>query len=540
MKQRILSFTISLVICSITWAQNPYSGAKNEQTNNPDVIVNRPTDHRSPHGNEIPIVEQPFRPSSLIPKGFLPVIASLPLAYIEDAPTKLELMPQVIAQSKLSHTSAGDEVYDISKWFKGAIRTNSITKQWVYYNNTSKHLIMNGDIFLRTHLHDYVLHQIYDHPKQLRINIEYVEVDDKVALNLDEIRKSKYKLLYKNSLLQTTYERFSYGGEFNLTIEGSPVIGKGIQLGSVALSLEIEAEGFGRVLFNTIVNSGQTVVKELGASPFGKKKLLILNVNTQNADDIAIIVPPSQAEFERDLFEIEDDPFALKPYIVNYKVDDDFLELVINAKNEKDMTDQKEALLVPKDHPFFSQDGKVYDLAPLLRASGLPVDNIKSCAYLKQDAHQIIAYFNRDTHEIMENLLATLGGDPPEFYNLQAQIYEVDEAGNTDRSAFDLLQADPKPLLKLAVPITHAYRSVDRENLVKSELGYFRSSSQDDIELELDLKSGGIQFKGSFLIHRHEKIPKVFEIAKSNNPGRVYVIVLEVEQLQEIPTYSYP
>ena len=325
-------------------------------------------------------------------------IISLPMNFVERFPAILEEMPKVKAIDTWPDSKVGDEIYDISEWFKKEMNKNRKRgKQWVYYNNSSKRIVANADLFLREYLHSYIKEQLVSPFSGIRIIYDYIEVPDNTPLTFDAIAKINYKLLSKGSFSASSLEQSYSDGKYKISIGCHRLDPDRVRAGTAGIEIGI-SNGEQKLLdLYLVLVPGNRLIKEVGLSKAGRKKLLVIHTSITNLDGVVAEVPPARDELEQIVNIHKPAPFTQPLGTKLIRVPLDFLDL---------MSDDK------KQQKQLSLGGDIYDVKQLLINAGIPLSKA-SIAYFFQDRSTLFVHTERNNIELIEELTDELGLGPP-------------------------------------------------------------------------------------------------------------------------------
>ena len=447
-------------------------------------------------------------------------IISLPMNFVERFPAKLEGMPRVKATETWPNSKAGDEIYDISEWFEKEMNKNRKRgKQWVYYNNSSKRIVANADLFLREYLHSYIKKGLISSFTNIRIIYDYIEVPDNTPLTFDAIANIDYKLLHKGSFSASNVGQSYSDGKYKISIGCHRLDPDRVRAGTAGIEIGI-SNGEKKLLdLYLVLVPGNRLIKEVGISKAGRKKLLVIHTSITSLDGVVAEVPPARDELEQIVNIHKHAPFTQPLSTKLIHVPLDFLDLMSADKKQ-----QKQ----------LSLGGDIYDVKQLLIGTGIPLSKA-SIACFFQDRSALFVHTERSNIDLIEKLTDELGLAPPTNYFVNGFILEVDENPLETYDSMSLLKLNPQLIYSFGVALeSNRYGSME----ATGQTGTIKVN-RDEYQLNLSLT-----FDAHETLGKHDvSIPKDSIISegrylrKSNTPGRVYAAILDIDEVIHFQEY---
>ena len=263
--------------------------------------------------------------------------------------------------SAWKHAKEGDDIYDVTDWFLTA-KQKKLRKdkknRWVYYNKTSGYIIAHADLFLKSTIQTFAWHSMALNGYYPRLQLMYLDVDDKVELEFGAIQESRHRVLFRNTM----------------SINSKTSLKCGVGGSSYGVELVDIIPEYDRRLYSFILkmNAGEQmvyenrlflvpnrwVIHECGISAKGKRKVLAIKVDHVSHFGEVLTFPVddniSETNFVRTSSEDEGHPFGERFQTVHtfYRVpadmfhamgsdDDDDYDPFAESEDERELPNMK-------------------------------------------------------------------------------------------------------------------------------------------------------------------------------------------------------
>lgn len=506
--------------------------------------------------------EQVLRPRRGYPKGVKYVktpcqVMSIHIGTIETPPTPLSGLPKITeVNEQWERAEAGDEVYDITRWFlkDGEISNPRYKKKrWVYYNLTNGYIIANADFFLKASIQAYASGSILLNGFNPRLRIIYLEVSDKVELNFQALQKSPHKILLRGSVIHGSPRRFMQDGsavyEINQGVIDNPMNLK-LRSGSnsaceaslksnyiqkyyeLKLKLSVKSDIFYEN--ELVVTPNKWLIHECGISVKGKRKVLVIRVDHVNYLGESLQFPFDES-INQNVGVDEDhgsdgDPFGEEGTYKFYRVPVD----MFNHLHDEDETSNRDPFGETEENDKISAN--VMDISEFLSHA---VDDTE--AYYFRYQNLLLAKFSGGGHLAMAEILAEL-----ELRNqmpsLQCNLlfYEIDFSADYEERSWkieDVMSGNPVKLGSIGSLISFAdeARMKMRENectliLYYPDMGKPHGSHHQFRKLDLDLNMPSMKitqkYQGIIKIGR----PEVVCLGRNPDNNKLTMMLISVKE----------
>jgi len=452
-------------------------------------------------------------------------IVSEPMPFVDRFPEDIRNRPKIIAKDKWPNTQVGDNVYDVTEWFKHGLDSSVKGEQWVYYNQDSHYFIARAGWELREYLYSYVVHEFHSAMSKLHVTYDYIEIEEDVSLSYNELKKAEYKLLSKGSFIADYGHSFSEGDK-NLTVYCNFLAGGGE--GAIGLSVNISEAKEDVFNFNVSILPGQRLIREVGLSKASKRKIMMLSVDTLTAEGATVVWPKAR---ENVIYIQNAERMSIDKslYTKSYSVPVDFLELMQEA-DENVLEDESDDFLAHKRNALL-------DVTSLMAENGVLLKNSGAIAYYLRSKSKVYAHMNAFEHNTFFQLTTDIGLGEPVSYIINGALIAIDPID--DKVAYnyaDILSSNPKVLRNFGAILHSRYDDsmleIDGEESIRAILDYtYASGSGIGIaSVSLKFKIEEVTFASKFSMELSEEDVVISFLERSEGLGKDLVVVSEIKR----------
>jgi len=375
----------------------------------------------------------------------------------------------------------------------------------------------------------YVKAQISGGDIKLRISMSYFEMSDMVDDDVDEILKAEKKELFNCVHTLKPYEKreFKLGDHTKLEIDGDFRSYSDEDLGRITLNIYAKGHEWGTFQINMTSMSGAQVVKNVGLTKVGVRRVLVYKAELINGNGVAVSAPASRKSLENMGGEHpSNDPFFYGDTlaVTLYKAPSDLIQLLDGGASTKKL------LIKGGD---CAMAGDVYNISQALVQSGIPITGGQIVLFI-EDACEIVAFTSGRNSDIIENLISEIGQGPYQSYALDGGIYEIDDKQTTRVSLVDMLGRHPKLKLSLGLCLFE-YDMAE----VSSKLGELAieangcHSGGNVVTGELKLSTDTWRLEKEFEVECQFGEYAVVKLSQANDQGRQLVLVIRCEKMMK-------